>query len=465
MTAALARLCDAHPGQNGVQLLDDGPTALAVRIALVRRAQASIDVQYYIWRDDVAGRLLLDELAAAAQRGVKVRLLLDDFGCAAVEHLVWALPGLEVRLFNPARLRWPRWPNALFDFARLNRRMHNKSLTVDGIATVIGGRNIGDEYFDAGHVELAADLDAVAIGAIAGEVAADFQRYWDCPEAVPLGRLVRSGAKPLPPAPPADRRATYMAAAASPATLALLDETQDFEWAPVRMLSDPPEKISGTVAEAELMLPRLLATMASARLRLLLVSAYFVPTRASKALLCDLAGQGVQVDVLTNSLLSNNVVLVHAFYAPWRKRLLAAGVRLWEMRGAEGERATLGLIPRRLRRRRPATSFFRASAGELHAKTYVADGRWLFVGSMNVDPRSWRLNTEMGFVIDSPRLASTLEAALDAGLPRFAWALELHEGQLGWREDDHLIQPEPGTTTLQRLALRLLGLFPLAGLF
>jgi cardiolipin synthase C len=204
MTAALARLCAAHPDQSGLQLLDDGPTALAVRMALIRRAQTSIDVQYYIWRDDVAGRLLLDELAAAAARGVRVRLLLDDFGCAAVEYLLAALPGLEVRLFNPARLRWPRWPNALFDFARLNRRMHNKSLTVDGIATVIGGRNIGDEYFDAGHVQLAADLDALAIGAIAGDVAADFQRYWDCPEAVTLALLVRAGARPLPPAPAGD---------------------------------------------------------------------------------------------------------------------------------------------------------------------------------------------------------------------------------------------------------------------
>lgn len=465
MTAALARLCETRPGKTGVQLLEDGPAALAVRIGLVRRARVSIDVQYYIWRNDVAGRLLLDELAAAAARGVKVRLLLDDFGCAAVEHLLAALPGLDVRLFNPARLRWPRWPNAVFDFARLNRRMHNKSLTVDGIATVIGGRNVGDEYFDAGHVELAADLDALAIGAIAGDVAADFQRYWDCPEAVPLARLVRSLPRPLPPAPPVDRRATYLAAAADPAAFALLDEAQDFEWAPLIMLSDPPEKISGAVAEAQLMLPRLLARMASARQRLLLVSAYFVPTRASNALLCDLAAQGVQVDVLTNSLLSNNIVLVHAYYAPWRKRLLGAGVRLWEMRGAEGDRATLGLIPRPLRRRNPATSFFRASAGELHAKTYVADGRWLFVGSMNFDPRSWRLNTEMGFVIDSPRLASTLQAALDVGLPRFAWSLELHEGQLGWREGGELIQPEPGTTVLQRIALRLLGLLPVSHLF
>jgi cardiolipin synthase C len=213
------------------------------------------------------------------------------------------------------------------------------------------------------------------------------------------------------------------------------------------------------------MLPRLLATMASARQRLLLVSAYFVPTRASKSLLCDLAGQGVQVDVLTNSLLSNNVVLVHAYYAPWRKRLLGAGVRLWEMRGAQGDRATLGLVPRRLRRRRPDTSFFRASAGELHAKTYVADGRWLFVGSMNFDPRSWRLNTEMGFVIDSAVLARRLEAALDAGLPRFAWSLALDQGRIVWREEEQTLRHEPGTNLLQRLALRLIGLLPVGQLF
>ena len=465
MTAALAQLCETRPGESGMLLLDDAPAALAVRLHIVRRACRSIDAQYYIWRDDAAGRLLLDELAAAAARGVKVRLLLDDFGCAAVEHLVAALPGLEVRMFNPARLRWPRWPNVLFDFARLNRRMHNKSLTVDGIATVIGGRNIGDEYFDTSHAELAADLDVLAIGVIAGDVAADFARYWQCPHAVPLGRLVAPAAAPLAPAPASSQRRAYLAAAEDPATLALLDETQDFTWAGVTMLSDPPEKISGTVADERLMLPRLLAAMASAKQRLLLVSAYFVPTKSSQALLCGLVEQGVQVDVLTNSLLSNNVVLVHAFYAPWRPRLLAAGVRLWEMRGASGDRATFGLVPRRLRRRRVATSFFRASASGLHAKSFVIDGRQLFVGSMNFDPRSWRLNTEMGFVIDSPRLAHRLETALDAGLPRFAWALELHEGRLGWREDDHLLQPEPGTTALKRMIFRLLGMLPLGHFF
>ncbi len=464
MTAALATLCEGHAGHSGVQLLDDGPAALAVRIALVRRARASIDVQYYIWQADVSGHLLLDELAAAAARGVKVRLLLDDFGGWAAEARVAGLPGIETRLFNPARLRWPRWPNMLFDFKRLNRRMHNKSLTVDGVATVIGGRNIGDEYFNAGHPALSADLDVLGIGAIAADMARDFQRYWNSDASVPIAKLVHRPSA-LPPHLESPLRATYLAAADSPVTAAMIDAADDFTWAEVRMLSDPPDKISGGKAEATLLLPRLMAAMQPVTRRLLLVSAYFIPTRDVADLLGELAGQGVQVEVLTNSLMSNDVALVHAWYAPWRAWLLAVGVRLWEMRGSEGDRVTLGLVPRRLRRQPDATSFFRNSASALHAKTLIADGRWLFVGSMNVDERSLKLNTELGFLIDSPALAGKLEAALNDGLPRFAWAVERKDGALAWREDDRLIQPEPGTTLLQRLAFRLLGWLPLGHLF
>lgn len=457
MTAALARLAAAHAGHSGVRLLDDGPAALAVRLALVRRARVAIDAQYYIWRDDVAGRLLRDELVAAAARGVTVRLLIDDFGSPAAEALFAGQPGLAVRLFNPARLRWPRWANALFDFPRLNRRMHNKALVVDGVACVIGGRNIGDEYFDAGHAVLAVDLDVLAIGAIAGEVAQDFAHYWQSAAAVPLERLVPAlpGGPPLlppllPSAPPPDP---------------LLDAGEGFTWADVIMVSDPPAKVAGGVAADTLLLPRLLAAIGPVTRRLLLVSAYFIPGREGAALLARLVEQGVRVEVLTNSLLSNNVALVHAWYAPWRRRLLRAGVRLWEMRGRAGDRVTLGLVPRRLRRRPDPTSFFRSSAAELHAKSFVADGRWLFVGSVNFDPRSWRLNTELGFLIDSPELAGRLEAQIDVGLPEFAWAVEEHGGHLAWREDGHLLQPEPGTSWLHRLVYGLLALLPLAGFF
>jgi putative cardiolipin synthase len=465
MTEALARICGVHPGQSGMQLLDDGPAALAVRIALVRRAQTSIDVQYYIWRDDAAGRLLLEELVAAAARGVRVRLLLDDFGSAGMDALLANLPGVAVRLFNPARLRWPRWPNLLFDFPRLNRRMHNKSLTVDGIATVVGGRNVADEYFDAGHPALAADLDVLGIGTIAGAMAADFARYWESPAAIPIDRLARAGLRPPPTRRSCARSTDYLAAACSPVTQALIDGVDDFTWADVVVLSDPPGKIYGEAAEAALLLPQLLAALAPVRRRLLLVSAYFIPTEAWAALLGGLARQGVQVEALTNSLMSSDVALVHAWYAPWRRRLLAAGVRLWEMRGQKGDRVTLGLVPRSLRRRPDATSFFRNSASALHAKTLVSDGRWLFVGSMNLDPRSWRLNTELGFLIDSSALAGRLEAALDEGLPRFAWRVEEADGGLGWRQGDQLIQPEPGTNGLRRLVFRLLGMLPLGRFF
>ncbi len=456
MTAWMAPYCATHAGQSGVQLLSDGPAALAVRIALVRAARISIDAQYYIWRDDVAGRLLLDELVAAAGRGVRVRLLLDDFGSPQADR--WAMAQVELRLFNPARLRRWRWMNALFDFSRLNRRMHNKALAVDGIAAVIGGRNIGDVYFDGGNPGLAADLDVLAIGAIARDMEGDFQRYWDVAVPVPW-------VQGTPSPQPSPLRNAYLAAAGSPPTLAMIDAAQDFIWAPVRILSDPPGKISDRVPQSSLLLPQLLAALGPVTQRFLLVSAYFIPTPAVAAVLADMAGRGVQVDVLTNSLVSNNVALVHAWYAPWRRRLLAMGVRLWEMRGVGGARARLGLIPRRLRRQPDRGSFFRSSAAALHAKTLVVDGRWLFVGSMNVDERSLRFNTELGFLIDSPELAGRLTTALDAGLPRFAWAVEACGDSLAWREDDRLIQPEPGTNALQRLALRLLGWLPLGQFF
>ncbi|WP_235927780.1 phospholipase D-like domain-containing protein, partial [Sandarakinorhabdus rubra] len=289
--------------------------------------------------------------------------------------------------------------------------------------------------------------------AVAEAVAADFQRYWDSPAAVPAAQLGPAGAPPPPPAGADAMRAVYAAAAASPATAALLDEAGDFEWADVRMLSDPPEKISGAATEDRLLMAQVLAAIGPVSRRLLLVSAYFVPGEEGTRLLAGLAGQGLRVDVLTNSLMSNNVVLVHAWYAPWRLKLLEAGVRLWEMRGVEGSRVTLGLVPRSLRRRASDVSFFRTSASELHAKTLVVDGRLLLVGSMNFDPRSWKLNTEMGFLISSPVLAGRLEAALDAGLPHFAWALEANGSRLAWREGEAVLQTEPGTTALQRAAL------------
>lgn len=452
----------AHPELTGVQLLGDAPMALAVRVMLVERARRSIDAQYYIWEDDASGLALLAALVAAAERGVRVRLLLDDLGCGLGDARLAALhahPGIEVRLFNPFRLRWPRWLNFVFDFARLNRRMHNKSLTVDGCVTVVGGRNIGDAYYVEGHPGLAADLDVLAVGAVVETVCDDFARYWDADAAVPVERVVtRPGTVDLPGGAAASGREDEAAA--------LIDAVDDFEWVPVSMMSDDPDKVLGRADAGPLILPQLLAALRPER-RLMVVSAYFVPMAAGKAMFEALVARGVDVTVLTNSFRSTDVALVHAGYAPARRRLLAAGVKLWEMRGRADDKVRLGLVPKRLRRAAAdgaGTSFFRKSASGLHAKTFSADGARLFVGSMNFDARSWRLNTEIGFLIDSVVLAERVDTALREDLPALAWGVALEGDRLVWREGADVLRVEPGTRWWQRAVVLVVGWLPMKGL-
>lgn len=458
----------AHPGLSGVQLLDDGPMSLAVRVLLARKASRTIEVQYYIWRDDAAGRMLFDELQAAADRGVRVRLLLDDFGSPGLDGRLAALaahPLIEVRLFNPLRLRFARWVNFLFDFGRLNRRMHNKSFTVDGVATVIGGRNIGDEYFDPGHPGLFADLDVLAVGTVAACVAQDFERYWKAEAARPFAQVVRR--PPVRKVRAGDEvlRRVYDDAVGDDKARAMIDEAEDFDWAAVRMVSDDPAKVLGKVADDALPLAQLVALLGPVQQRLTLVSAYFVPTAEGAGLFGRLAQSGVEVSILTNSLRSTDVALTHAGYAPDRRRLIEGGVQLWEMKGKGGDRAALGLVPRSLRRNGSGgTSFFRSSASALHAKTLVVDGARLFIGSMNFDPRSWRLNTEIGFVIECAALAGRVEAALAAGLPAFAWAVRIEAGRLVWRGRNAVHRTEPGTWWLLRAVIRMVGWLPVAWL-
>ncbi|WP_416908491.1 MAG: phospholipase D family protein [Polymorphobacter sp.] len=459
LMARLAALAADHPGLSGVRLVDDGGEALALRLRLVAAAQRCIDVQYYIWKDDASGRALLAALAAAAARGVEVRLLLDDHGTAGLDGALAALdalPGVEVRLFNAFRWRSPKWLNFLWDFGRLNRRMHNKCLVVDGVAAVIGGRNIGDEYFVADHPALTADLDVLGVGAVAAEVDDDFELYWASPASVPVSVLVgRAGRVPEVSLPDLDD---------------WWPEADDFDWVPVRMISDDPAKISGEAAPAALWLPQLQDAMGPIRSRLMLVSAYFVPTDAGVALFERLVADGVAVQILTNSLRSNDVAVSHAGYAPVRRRLLAAGVRLWEMKGRAADRAELGLVPRRLRRgetrtKGESTAFFRSGASALHAKTFVADGERLFVGSMNFDPRSYLLNTEIGFLIESPAMARLLEDRLTAMLPAFAWEVkQAPSGRLQWHGRTAVHDREPFTRWWQRWVLTLIGWLPVAWL-
>lgn len=461
----LAPLVAQHAGQTGIQPIDDARLAFAARVLLARRATLSLDIQYYIWRGDISGRLLLEELFRAAKRGVRVRLLVDDNGTAGLDAELVALDRLanaEVRLFNPFMLRWPRVINYIFDFPRLNRRMHNKSFTADGVATIVGGRNVGDEYFGASREQLFADMDVLAVGEIVSAVSADFDRYWSCASAWPVAAVVRGA--PRPRRPPADHRrltGQYRQVIADAVAERLLTGTDAFEWTQVRMVSDDPTKGLGQAPHHGLLAAKLGDAMGAPTRSLGLISAYFVPTRAGTQLFTGLADGGVDVAILTNALRATDVALVHAGYATCRRTLLEAGVQLWELKGGEADRVRLGLRPSGSRPK----ATFRSRGSALHAKTFSIDRKRLFVGSFNFDPRSIRLNTELGFVIESPVLATRLQDLFETRLFEAAYRLTLQHGKLAWIEalpDGPIVHTtEPGTRWYQRQLLALIGRLPI----
>lgn len=472
--AAIGPRVEAHPGRSGVHPLADGPDAFAARVLLARAAERSIDAQYYIWHGDLTGTLLFDELRAAADRGVRVRLLQDDNTTHGLDEILAALdshPNIEVRLFNPFVIRTPRFIGYLTDFPRLNRRMHNKSFTVDNQATIIGGRNIGDEYFGAGDGALFADLDVLAIGPVVRDVSSDFDLYWESASAYPADRI-------LSPAPDRalDAFARRAAGTASdpearryveaveqlPIVAQLRQGDLPLIWAPVRMISDDPAKGLGTAGPGALLITQLEELLEHPSVKVGLVSGYFVPTEAGVERLSEWVRRGVDVTVLTNALESTDVPIVHAGYAPHRKKLLEAGVKLWEIRSP----ARPGAVRREASGIGSTGSVATGSGTALHAKTFIVDGERVFIGSFNFDPRSARLNTELGFVIHSADLAVRMDETFARLVPQAAYEVKLsEEGRLYWieRRDGREIRHdvEPGTTRLQRTMLGLVSLLPI----
>jgi putative cardiolipin synthase len=464
--SALA-LAQAHPGRSGVFPLRKGQDAFAARALLAEAAERSLDVQSYIWRNDMSGTLLFDTLRRAADRGVRVRLLLDDnnttSGLDAVLAALDSHRNIEVRLFNPfVQRRW-RAIGFITDFARLNRRMHNKSFTADNQVTIVGGRNVGDEYFGASDEFSFVDLDVLAVGPVVSDVSRDFDRYWASASAYPISGL-------LPPAT-RDQIAAVAAAAALvrqnaaatayveaiaklPFVGQLLGGNLPLLWAPTRMLSDDPAKALGRETDDELLWSRLKLVMPAPTQRIELVSAYFVPGKPGAEWLTDMARRGVEVIVLTNALEATDVVAVHAGYAKRRKALLAAGVRLFELK-------RMTSLPVRNER-----GLGGSSASSLHAKTFAVDGSSVFVGSFNFDLRSARLNTEMGFVIESAALDEAMAAALAKDIPDRAYQVVLGAGgSLQWiehRSGQRIVhEQEPGASIGSRAYVFLLSLLPI----
>lgn len=454
-----------HPGLCGLLPLDDSLDAFACRYRLAEMAEKTLDVQYYIWEDDMSGRLLFSVLLAAASRGVQVRLLLDDNNTQGLDTILRLLdshPNIHVRLFNPFSFRTLRALGYLTDFARLNRRMHNKSFTVDGEATIIGGRNVGDAYFGAGEAPLFTDLDVMAIGPVVADVANDFERYWSSACVATLKQVldlseeeIESRLQPPDDWYQNDIAQRYLDKLESSQFITHL-EARDLPliWAKTRLLSDDPRKGLGRAKRHSLLPQRLIDVMGSPVEQIDIISAYFVPTRAGVALLLQMVRKGVKVAILTNSLAANDVAAVHAGYARWRKKLLRHGIELYELKPTQDH--VPGLRDRGLTGN---------SGSSLHAKTFSIDNEKVFIGSLNFDPRSTMLNTEMGFVIESETLARLIHQRFLKSRQQEAWQIRLDKfGRLNWVEQkdgqEIVLKKEPETRFWQRVLVRLAWWLP-----
>jgi cardiolipin synthase C len=470
---ATRSLSAAHPGDSGFRPLRSGVDALLARLALAEAAERSLDVQYYIWHDDLTGRHFANALLRAADRGVRVRVLLDDVGVKPKDEVLLSLtahPNIEIRLFNPVASRSFRNLSAIGDLRRVNRRMHNKAYIADNQVAILGGRNIGDEYFGA-HGEVAfGDLDVLTIGTGVKDVSAAFDRFWNSEVVFPVAALTGSAADSaglvtlrgeLKAFIDEQRDSPYVTAAKAELADRFAASGTGMFWGKAHVLFDDPDKITRPPEATEgHLLPQFSGLGAPLRQELLIVSPYFVPGDAGVNWLRALADRGVRVTILTNSLAATDVGAVHAGYQRYREALLEGGIRLYELKPEAIEHG----------REKQRTGSMSGSRASLHAKTFVFDRRAVFIGSLNLDPRSIQLNTEIGVVCESASLAEELAGGLERNLDSIAWRLERSVDASGnsrivWVESTaagvQRHQDEPGTSGWRRFSVWFLGLLPI----
>ena len=461
---------------SGFRLLPLGFYSLDARLQLARRAEVSLDIQYYVFENDETGRLMLRAMRDAARRGVRVRLLLDDLYTGASESLLLAFAAhenVEVRLFNPFCCARSQGPAARFlasasDWSRVNHRMHNKLFVADGAMAVIGGRNIANEYFLRSSGENFVDLDAFTIGFVVSPLQFLFDRYWNSKAVFPLLALAHSDASPQVLRALFDEWTGPASTPSAPALPAndvlgygpLSDELElgrlGLIWGEARVFADHPDKPFDDVPGGELaetsVAYNLFEMIRTANEEVVISSPYFVPGPLSLAMLRDLRARNVRVVVLTNSLASTDEPAVHVGYGRYRETLLKMGVELSELSSS------------RLKSNQQHHRFGK-SLGRLHAKLVVIDKRHVFIGSMNLDPRSATVNTELGALIESPQLARELRRVIDIDRLQSAYRLRLKsDGSCcEWLKPDDdteaIVVEEPDSTLWQRLRARLFAPF------
>ena len=464
---------NAHPGKSGFLLLGNGLDAFLARAILAENAERSIDVQYYLYHDDLIGRLFTDQLIKAANRGVRVRILVDDMdfedrylGPAVVD----SHPNMEVRLFNPFSRKTSRISQFVTRVGSVTRRMHNKSFTVDNQVTILGGRNIGDEYFEADPDLAFSDLDVLAIGPVVKEVSTSFDKYWNDELAYPAIALKGKAPTPQEIEQKHQQLEKFIAQQADSAYLQSLRNSDlantlrqgrvRYHWGESHVIYDQPEKLQHDFDQTQYHLaPMLEPYFDGVTQELIIFSPYFVPGKSGTAFLRQLCEQGVRVRILTNSLASNDVAVVHSGYAKYRKDLLRAGVELYEMNKK---------LTREQRKKKKGRAG--SSKASLHAKSFVFDRKDVFIGSLNLDPRAIHHNTEIGVVVASKEIANQLSERFDQKIEKEAFQLELKKDKKGndkilWHGlndgKQEVFNVEPHTTFWQRLGIGFLGLLPI----
>ena len=463
-----------HPGESGFLLLGNGLDAFVARSVLANAAERSIDAQYYLLHNDLTGKLFVDGLIKAADRGVRVRLLVDDMdlggrtlGAAVLDNY----PNVEVRLFNPFSRSSGRALQFLTRFGSVTRRMHNKSFTVDNQAAILGGRNIGDEYFDADPEVAFTDMDVLMIGPVVKEVSASFDRYWNSELAYPATTLLGRAPTAEEARQLGDALKAFVAEQTDSAYLRALRDSDlanqlranavRYEWGDTHVVQDAPEKVLADRSERSYHLaPQLSPYFNGVNQELYIFSPYFVPGKEGTDFLGDLRKRGVRVRVITNSLASTDVPVVHSGYAKYRKDLLRAGVELHEMKPQPGKA-----------KKRGGSGLTGSSKASLHSKAFIFDRKHIFIGSLNLDPRSVHENTEIGVVLTAPELAGRIGPLLDEAIVRVTFRLELETDQggrerivwheVGGKDGRQTYYVDPHTGFWQRLGVGLMGLLPI----
>jgi putative cardiolipin synthase len=454
-----------HPGETGMILLFGNLHAFAARAHTARSAGRSLDLQYYYWRDDLTGGLLGKEVLAAADRGVRVRILVDDINTRGDDSTYLGFgshPNIEVRLFNPCRSRASalrRGMELLLRAMSATRRMHNKAWIVDGRIAIVGGRNIGDAYFDVSATSNFRDMDLLMLGPAVQQTETIFDSFWNSASAIPIEALSRHRRGDLARL----NQKLEALTAAGPAvpylrqlieekdTVALLGGGRRIRWtSDVSVVSDPPEKALGW-CEGRWLIESIRPALFGATSEVEIVSPYFIPGEDGLRGFTDLVARGVRVSVLTNSLAATDVAAVHGAYASYREALLKAGVKLFELKPKIAKRKI---------------SLFGSSGASLHTKAFTVDRTLGFVGSFNFDPRSIALNTEMGVLFHDAELADEIrEVVAEEIAPERSYRLSLTDGKLAWED---LRQPrariwthEPRASIWRRIIAMLIGLLPM----